>query len=350
MISDLIRFSLKDFKPYDSFVAAGSVCLNANENPYSLDDGEEVMINRYPEGQPAKLLSLLANLYKIDGRELVITSGADQAIDLLVRVFIDAGDTVITTPPTFSMYGFYTAVQGGKVCEVPLMTDDGYSINVDGIIAAQRQTGAKLVFIINPSAPLGHAQDKERIVAVLDALRDKAMVIVDEAYIEFSDLASFTVLRSSYPNLAILRTLSKYYGFAGLRLGSLIAEKEVADKVRAIAPPYSLSSASIKIAERLLTDSDTLARAAANKKRIIAMRRETEKFLSSLSYVKKVFPTVTNYIFFTVDDADALKAFCAEHNYMIRSFASSFPGGIRLSIGSEKQMTDLFALLRTYKK
>ena len=350
MINDLIRPSLREFEPYDSFVAAGSVCLNANENPYSLDDDEDLRINRYPEGQPAKLVSLLSDLYKAETGELVVTSGADQAIDLLVRVFIDAGDTVITTPPTFSMYGFYTAVQGGKVCEVPLQAADGYSVDVDGIIAAQRQTGAKLVFISNPSAPLGHIQEKNRIVSVLDALRDKAMVIVDEAYIEFSDLASFTALRSSYPNLVVLRTLSKYYGFAGLRLGSLIAEKEVADKVRAIAPPYSLSSASIKIAERLLSDPDTLARAAANKKRIISMRGETEKFLSSLLYVKKVFPTATNYVFFTVDDADALKSFCAEHNYMIRSFASSFPGGIRLSIGSEKQMADLFALLRSYKK
>ena len=258
MISNLIRPALRDFKPYDSFVATGSVCLNANENPYSLDDGEEVRINRYPEGQPAKLLSLLADLYKIDGGELVITSGADQAIDLLIRVFIDAGDAVITTPPTFSMYGFYTAVQGGRVCEVPLQADDGYSIDVEKIVAVQRQTGAKLVFIANPSAPLGHAQDKERIVAVLDALRNRAVVVVDEAYIEFSDLASFTTLRKDYPNLVVLRTLSKYYGFAGLRLGSLIAEKEIADKVRAIAPPYSLSGASVKIAERLLSSPQVI--------------------------------------------------------------------------------------------
>ncbi|OPZ79242.1 MAG: Histidinol-phosphate aminotransferase [Alphaproteobacteria bacterium ADurb.Bin438] len=347
---DLVRENLKNFKAYDTSIMGEKILLNANENPYLASEDFESPYNRYPESQPKFLLHSLSKAYKAKEEQIVITSGGDQAIDLIIRCFINEGESVIITPPTFVMYQFYTEVQGGKVIKVPLMEQNNYQLNVAEIIKQQEITKAKVVFLVNPSAPLGHEIHKDDILYLLKALKDKAIVVVDEAYIEFSEVESFMSKIDEFDNLMIIRTLSKYYGFAGLRLGALIANHEIAEIIRAIMPPYSLSMPAIKVAEGVFGSEKLLSQAKENAGNILKTKKVLEDALELFPYVKKVFKTKTNYVFIIVDNGDDFKKHCFENEILVRSFESQIKGGVRISIGSDLENEILIRTMKNYKK
>ena len=337
----LIRACLQGLQPYDAAVPSGTL-LNANENP--TDIFSAIGANRYSEGQPALLKKQLSELYGANPEELVITNGSDQGIDLLTRIFLDPGDFIIITPPTFSMYRQSAKAQDAKIISVPLLPD-GHQMDVQAIIEAQSKTNAKLIFIPNPSAPLGHEINRDDILTLLHAFKDKAIVVVDEAYIEFSGLDSFVKYCAQFPNLVVLRTLSKYYAMAGLRIGSLIADKKIADCVKSVMLPYPLSASSVRIAQEALSNQKLANEQCVN---LMEIKKEMELEIAKLPYVRKIMQTLANFIFLIADDADGLTEFLADNGILVRNWNKQISGGVRISIGTDEENKRLLALMKEW--
>jgi histidinol-phosphate aminotransferase len=213
--------------------------MHANEMPWRAQ-GDNTMagLNRYPEPQPRALVERMALLYGARPSQILVGRGSDEAIDLLARAFCRAGtDSVVITPPTFGFYKVAAQIQGAKVCEVPL-SRDGFQLDADAVIAAGRS--AKIVFLCSPNNPTGNLLDEAAMLRVCRELAATSLVVLDEAYIEFSGRASLVARLAEFPNLVILRTLSKAYALAGARLGTLIASEEIVGLLQRIIPPYAI--------------------------------------------------------------------------------------------------------------
>src|SRR6185437_6976687 len=199
--------------------------LHANELPWRpLDDDSRAGLNRYPEPQPRALIDRLAELYAVAPASLLVGRGSDEAIDLLTRAFCRAGsDAVLVCPPTFGMYSVCARIQGAEVLQTPLTAADGFALDEHAVLE-RCAPAVKLVFLCSPNNPTGNLLDEGAILRIARRLAGRALLVVDEAYIEFADRSSLARLVAEVPNLAILRTLSKAYGLAGARCGALIAD------------------------------------------------------------------------------------------------------------------------------
>ncbi|HET7844035.1 MAG TPA: aminotransferase class I/II-fold pyridoxal phosphate-dependent enzyme, partial [Xanthomonadales bacterium] len=219
------RPEILELKPYASARAVaptGRVRLDANESPWSPDS--ETALNRYPQPQDARLVAAFAELYHVDPAQVLPTRGSDEAIDLLIRAFCSAGvDAIVTSPPTFGYYAASAAVQNVRVIEKPRAASTGFHLDVAALVAAARDPRVKLVFACNPGNPGGEMLGADDLLEVADALRDHALLVVDEAYVEFADQASLAVDVRDRDNLAVLRTMSKAHALAGARVGALLA-------------------------------------------------------------------------------------------------------------------------------
>ncbi|MCB1627753.1 MAG: aminotransferase class I/II-fold pyridoxal phosphate-dependent enzyme, partial [Xanthomonadales bacterium] len=237
----LARADLRGFRAYSSArLEAGNqgVLLNANEWPWAPFDGGEGL-NRYPAPQPPELLATLSELYGWPAEGILAGRGSDETIDLLARGFCAAGeDTVLICPPTFGMYRICAQLQGARVIEVPLLADQGFALDSEAVLAAVVQQRPKLVFLCSPNNPTGQQVDRDQLLALIDAIGERALVVVDEAYVEFADGASLIDALASRPQLLLLRTLSKAYGLAAVRLGVLLGSAELVAFLRALMAPY----------------------------------------------------------------------------------------------------------------
>src|SRR5690349_10504369 len=212
--------------------------LHANELPWRAEtDPSQAGLNRYPEPHPHELAAALAALYGVPAANLLPGRGSDESIDLVVRAFCRAGvDNVILCPPTFGMYKVAAQIQGAAVREVPLLKERGYALDADGVLAAC-DANTRIVFLCSPNNPTGNTMEPAAVDRLLTALAKRALVVVDEAYIEFSGEQSLATALAKYPNLVVLRTLSKAFGLAGARVGSLIAQAAVIELLGKVIPP-----------------------------------------------------------------------------------------------------------------
>ena len=248
-VLDLARAEIRAMQPYSSArmeASGGQIWLNANESswPPAGDTGADC--HRYPEPQPAALIAALSALYGVRTDQLLVGRGSDEAIDLLVRAFCRAGeDAIAIQPPTFGMYSVCARIQNAAVIEVALNAD--FTLDADALLAAVTPA-VKLVFVCTPNNPTGQQVPQPIIERLAQALRDRALLVVDEAYIEFTDAQSATALIDRYDNVAVLRTLSKAWALAGARIGSLLANAEVITLLRRIMPPYPLPSPCVNAA------------------------------------------------------------------------------------------------------
>ena len=220
-ILNLARPDILELQPYRHAAWDPSLeRMHANEMPWRASGDNSIAgLNRYPEPQPHALVERMAQLYGVPARLLLVGRGSDEAIDLLVRAFCRAGqDNVVITPPTFGFYKVAARIQGAGVLEVPLLRY-GFALDTGQVIAAGLR--AKIVFLCSPNNPTGNLLDEVAMLRVCTELAGKALVVVDEAYVEFCDRASLTARLADFPNLVILRTLSKAYALAGARLGHL---------------------------------------------------------------------------------------------------------------------------------
>ena len=322
--------------------------LHANELPWrSPGDESRAGLNRYPEPQPRALLERLALLYGVAPHAVLVGRGSDEAIDLLVRAFCRAGeDAVLTLTPSFGMYAAAARIQGAQLLSVPLRPGAGFALDANAVLA--RCTPAvKLVFLCSPNNPTGNLLNEAVILAIADALAGRALVVVDEAYIEFAGRESLAREVQRRPQLAVLRTLSKAHGLAGARCGALIADPEVIALLRKVIAPYAIPQLAIEALLRLLEPPALVAVGG----RIALLRAERSRLLAALARlprVTRVWPSDANFLLAQFTDASAALERARDARLLVRD-ARAYPGlpqSLRITVGTAAQNEQLLEAWR----
>jgi len=342
----LARPDILQLQPYQHATWDPSIeRMHANEMPWRAQgDNSAAGLNRYPEPQPHALVERMASLYGVPLASVLVGRGSDEAIDLLVRAFCRAGeDSVVITPPTFGFYKVAARVQGADVIEVPLL-HDGFALDLPAVLEAASR--AKIVFLCSPNNPTGNLLDEAALLEVCRELADRALVCVDEAYLEFTNRASLAARLEDLPNLVVLRTLSKAYALAGARLGTLIASADVVGLLKRIIPPYAIPASTIEQV-LALTEAPQRAMAAARIRMLLEERERAAARLARMGCVIRVHPSDANFLL--VEFRDAGKALEAGKvaGLLVRDFsrAPGLANCLRISIGTPAQNERLLAAL-----
>ena len=321
--------------------------LHANESPWrGSGDASEAGLNRYPEPQSHALITALAQLYGVMPAQLLATRGGDEGIDLLNRAFCRAGvDGIAVCPPTFGMYAVAARIQGAEVVRVPLTAPD-FALDEAALLTAV--TGnVKLVFLCSPNNPTGNALGEALVLRLARSLEGRAIVVVDEAYVEFAGLPSLARHVGAQRNLVVLRTLSKAHALAGARCGAVIADAEVVALLRRIVEPYNLTQLSIEAVLRALQPA-ALEETRARVAQIRAGREFLAAALAESPAVTRAWPSDANYLLVQfADPADAFERLCAA-GLLVRDVRRQ-PGlecCLRITVGTPDQNRRLIDALR----
>ncbi len=328
---DRIRPDLAAFQPYVSARKTGvdgHVRLNANESPWA-SDGAVAGVNRYPDPQPALLRAGLAALYGVPEAQLWIGRGSDEPIDLLLRTFCRAGrDNVVATAPTFGMYRIGAQVQGAEYRGLSLPAAENFALEN------------------NPTGTLHH----DTLEFLAERLAGRALLLVDEAYIEFAEVPSASALLARHDNVAVLRTLSKAHALAGARIGALIAPADITAFVARIAAPYPLPSPCVDLALAALQPA-ALARTQARITTLLDERARVAATLATLADVRALWPSSANFVLARFSDGHAALARALAADIVVRD-VSAQPGlddCLRITIGAPKENDALLDALSARK-
>lgn len=341
-ISKLIRKNILELKPYssarDEYSGSALVFLDANENPYNDP------LNRYPDPHQKQLKERIAGLKGLPSNYLFLGNGSDEGIDLLFRVLCEPGrDHVITVDPTYGMYAVCAGINGVERRSVLLNKD--FSLDPEKVLSAVNKH-TKLIFLCSPNNPTSNSLEREAILQILDGVN--CLVVVDEAYIDFSQDPGLLSLVKERWNLVILQTLSKAWGLAGIRLGMLFARPELVSYISRVKYPYNLSSLSIDAALRGLEDAGERKAWIEN---ILEERNILTGRLASLSFVQKVYPSDANFLLVKVDDPSALYGFLMKKGIVVRD-RSTVPlceRCLRVTIGTPEENRALINALNTFQ-
>jgi histidinol-phosphate aminotransferase len=350
-VLDLARPDLLDMQPYRHAEWTPALeRLHANESPWrAAGDDSPAGLNRYPEPHPRALVDRLAELYGVPGECVLPGRGSDEAIDLLVRGFCRAGlDRVLTCPPTFGMYKVTARIQGASVVELPLRRERGFALDPAAIAQRVRASEAriKIVFICSPNNPTGNLVDPAAIEDLCAALNDCAVIAVDEAYIEFSGAGSLAARLPRFPNLVILRTLSKAFALAGARCGALIGDPAVVEFLGRLIPPYALPTPSIGAALEALAPS----RRADVNTRVQAIRNERARVaaaMTQLPAIRRAWPSAANFLLVDCIDAGRCLRAAVAAGLLVRDVRGQpgLPDSLRITIGTPDQNERLLRAL-----
>jgi histidinol-phosphate aminotransferase len=341
-IPALIRKNIREMKPYssarDEFSGSASVYLDANENPFNAP------LNRYPDPGQQELKRKIAFLKGQPAERIFLGNGSDEGIDVLFRVLCEPGrDNVITVDPTYGMYGVCAAINGVEQRSVLLRKD--FSLDPDAVLeVVDRDT--KLIFLCSPNNPTSNSLEREAMLKIIDGVR--CMVVVDEAYIDFSKGPGLLSILQEKKNLVVLQTLSKAWGLAGIRLGMLFAHKELVGYLSAVKYPYNINSMTINAALEGLEDRE---RRKAWIKEIIQERSRMAEAMELLTFVEEVHPSDANFLLIRVHDPSALYQFLINRGIIIRD-RSSVPlcrGCLRITIGTREENRALLNVLKKYQ-
>jgi histidinol-phosphate aminotransferase len=321
--------------------------LHANELPWrSTGDDSREGLNRYPEPQPKRLIERLARLYDVPPGKVLAARGSDEAIDVLIRAFCRAErDAVLVCPPTFGMYTVAAQIQGARVLTAPLRTADGFALDEEAVLESCTSP-VKIVFLCSPNNPTGNLLEPERILRITRKLAGRALVVVDEAYVEFAGTESLARDVARHSNLCVLRTLSKAHGLAGARCGTLIADPEIVRLLRKVMPPYAISQLTIEAVLKLLPTEGL----PAMEQRIEMIRTERERVsraLSGLRSVVRVWPSAANFVLAEFKDVSKALARVRAARLLVRDgrIYPELPGTLRITIGASAHNTRLLQAL-----
>ena len=307
--------------------------LHANEAPWRpTGDSTSAGLNRYPEPQPRALIDRLASLYGVPATHVLGTRGADEAIDVLSRIYLRAGtDAILQCAPTFGMY------QGADVIELPLNRDQGWSIDATRVLAAWRPN-IKLVYLCSPNNPTANLLDKAALEHICTALDGKAIVVIDEAYIEWSHAASVAPWLGRFETLAILRTLSKAHALAGARVGALLASPELIQLAKRVIPPYALAQPTIEAALRAL-EPDEISAAQGRLEALLVEKEYLRRGLAASPLVDHVWPSDANFLMIDCRDADRFMAGSMGGGLIVRDLRAhpALPRSLRVSVGTRAE-------------
>lgn len=339
-VLDLVRPDLRAFAGYASArreKASGHVWLNANESPWPSSADSGLGLNRYPEPQPKALRARMAELYGVPVERLMVTRGSDEGIDLLVRAFCRAGiDGVLIAPPCFGMYAVCARVQNAPLVEVPLADDDdGFSLDLTAVEDMVAHGDVRTIFLCSPANPTGQALPLKDIRRLARAIEGKAVLVIDEAYVEFSSSGSARPLLDEFPHLVLLRTLSKAYAMAGARIGAVLADPQVIGVLSSVAAPYSVAAPSASLALASLGDE---AQKEARERIALAIRERDDLFrkLRSAPGVRRVYPSQGNFLLVRFDDADAALRRLLAGGVVVRDMRAmpQLGDALRISVGA----------------
>lgn len=350
-VLDLVREDLRSFGGYKSArteAVSGEVWLNANESAWENLADRDARNRRYPDPQPQALRARLAQLYGCDPAQLLIGRGSDEAIDLLVRALCVPGrDAVVITPPVFGMYSVCARLQGARVVEVPLVDGDaGFAADMDAIGQAALDQAAKLVFLCSPSNPSGSAIALADVAALAQRLLGRALVVVDEAYGEFSDIDSAATLLASHSNVAVLRTLSKAHALAAARIGVVIADWQLIDVLRRCQAPYPVPTPCADLAFIGLS-GEALTQTRQRIALILFERERVRTALSSAAGVVRVYPSQGNYLLVRFVDAEQAFQSLLAAGVVVRDQRSAprLGDALRITIGMPTENDRMLAAL-----
>lgn len=341
-ISALIRSNIRKLVPYssarDEFSGSASVFLDANENPFNAP------LNRYPDPGQRKLKARIADLKGIPPDTIFLGNGSDEGIDLLIRVLCEPGrDRVITVDPTYGMYGVCAQINGVDRRSVLLNGD--FSLNPEAVLEAVDER-TKLIFLCSPNNPTSNSLEREAMLKIVDGVN--CPVVVDEAYGDFSRGPGLLPELQEKPNLVVLQTLSKAWGFAGIRLGMLFAHPGLVGYLSRVKYPYNINTLTMEAALKGLEDRE---QTQVWIKEILEERGWMAGELQSLSFVKVVFPSDANFLLIRVGDPPAVHHFLMDRGIIIRD-RSAMPlcqGCLRITIGSPAENRALINALKTFQ-
>lgn len=341
-INNLVRENVKIMKPYSSardefedFDTADMIFLDANENPF------ENGVNRYPDPQQINVKAVLAKQRNVKTNQILLGNGSDEILDLLFRAFCEPKkDNVITLPPTYGMYGVLANINAVENKEILLSAD--FQPQIEKIIEAIDEN-TKMIFLCSPNNPTGNSFSDESVAYLLQNF--KGLVVIDEAYIDFSKKESWINELDEYPNLVITQTLSKAYGLAGIRLGICYASAEVISVLNKIKPPYNVNELTQK---RALERLDNPEKIKSEIESIITQRQELLKVLLNVNFVEKIYPTEANFILVKVDDANKRYDELIAKGIVIRNRTTQplCDNCLRLTVGTEQENMKLIEVLK----
>ncbi len=355
LIERLARAELINMVPYQSarrLFASGDASqvseklwLNANEAPgdgcYQISSKN---INRYPDFQPDNLLNAYSDYCNLTRTQILATRGADEGIELIIRSFCRAyQDSILICPPTYGMYAISAENHGAEIVKVPLQH------NKLDISAIEQHVGkVKVVFLCSPGNPTGNLLSKEQIITTVELFKDSAIVVVDEAYIEFTPQETSTNLLAKYDNIIVLRTLSKAFALAGLRCGFTLANKDIITLLGKVIAPYPISAPVAEIASKALTAD--LEKMTERVQTCNKTRAALSTWLSEQNWCSEVFASDANFILFRcINQQEKTRIFdtLVDRNILIRDQSKQvqLENCLRISIGSEQEITQLKEVL-----
>jgi histidinol-phosphate aminotransferase len=341
----LARKKIQELTPYLSarrIGGRGDIWLNANESPFNNEYKIELnRLNRYSDCQPSALIDAYAAYAGVAANHVLTSRGADEGIELLVRAFCEPDqDAILYCPPTYGMYAISAETIGVERKVVPLTSD--WQLDLDAIEANLDKV--KLVFVCSPNNPTGNLVNRADILALLEMTKDRAIVVMDEAYIDFCPEASTVDLLASYPNLAILRTLSKAFALAGLRCGFTLANPELINVLLKVIAPYPVPIPVMEIAVQALSEFG-LARAKSQVLELNANRAYLQAGLSVIDGVT-VHDGWGNYLLVAFPDGDALFKATWDNGMILRN--SPIRDCVRISVGTREECEKTLAFIRNY--
>ena len=336
-LKKIVRKNILDLQPYasarDEFAGKEGIFLDANENPFGT-------LNRYPDPYQQELKSVLALQKGVNSNQIFVGNGSDEVIDLLFRVFCNpAQDKALTFSPTYGMYDVSAAINDVMLLKLPLT--ESFQIDVHAAVSALENQNIKLIFVCSPNNPTGNALQRKDIEQLLQSTT--GIVMVDEAYIDFSETESVIDLIDVYPNLVVAQTMSKARGLAAARVGFAFAHEEIIWLLHNVKSPYNVSGLNQQAAIDALTNNELYE---SNVKIIIAQREELKQKLAELDAVLKIYPTDANFLLVEFKNAEVFYEELIRRKIIVRNRAKLVKNCIRITVGTPAENSQLITELK----
>lgn len=345
-LESLVRENIKILKPYSSarneYTGEASVFLDANENAYGSPLGEK--FNRYPDPLQWQLKKELSKIKGIAPQNIFIGNGSDEVIDLAYRIFCEPGKSnVIICPPTYGMYKVCAHINDIEIKSVILT--ENFQLNIDEILSAINEE-TRLLFICSPNNPTGNNMNRNDIELLLNNF--PGIVLIDEAYINFSRQKTFLQELTEYENLVVMQTLSKAWGLAALRLGLAFASEKIIELFNKVKPPYNINLSSQQLGIKALSRIDEVNE---NIKNTVSQRSFLQHQLTQFGFIKKIYPSDANFILVKTGDANDLYRYLSGNKIIIRNRTKEplCENCLRITVGTAQEDEILIEALKNYK-
>ena len=339
-INKLVRENVKALIPYscarDEFTGKDGVFLDANENPYG-------SLNRYPDPYQRELKSSISKIKGVPEENIFLGNGSDEIIDLCFRIFCNPGtDKALTFAPTYGMYEVSAAINDVKLIKIPLSED--FQVEFKSLLPTLKDPALKLIFICSPNNPTGNSMSGPEIDSIISGF--DGVVVIDEAYIDFSEQQSFKTMVSHYSNLIVMQTFSKAMGLAAARVGIAFMDPSMVHYFNKMKPPYNISTINQKAALKCLSRIELL------KNRVSQIKTERTRLalaLGKIGIIEKVFPSDSNFLLVKTRNADMIYSELIDNKIVVRNRNKMVPGCIRITVGTKSENNKLLRALQKIK-